>query len=132
MASTEPCHPPCSLSSQTGLLPHTVFIPCRHGCSRFLVGPNSLHCVYSTRHGCSISGWSQFLATFKRRISEVTTASWVSWSQVDPQCSSALFSVTQSRLSSSHVEHYFGWFSSNPATSTLKGLSSWILRYFLQ
>lgn len=90
------------------------------------------HCVYSMQAWlCSNPGWSQFLAMYKRRISEVTTAFLVSWSQVDPQWSSALFSVTQSRLSSSQWALF--WVASlrqQPSTINLEGAEFLVTKIF--
>lgn len=81
------------------------------------------HCVYSMQARLLLnSGWSQFLSIYKRRISEVTTAFLVSWSQVDPQWSSALFSVTQSRLSSSQWALFWvACLRQQPSTLSLEG-----------
>lgn len=90
------------------------------------------HCVYSMQAWlCSNPGWSQFLAMYKRRISEVTTAFLVSWSQVDPQWSSAVFSVTQSRLSSSQWALF--WVASlrqQPSTINLEGAEFLVTKIF--
>ena len=90
------------------------------------------HCVYSMQAWlCSNPGWSQFLAMYKRRISEVTTAFLVSWSQVDPQWSSAVFSVTQSRLSFSLWALF--WVASlrqQPSTINLEGAEFLVTKIF--
>ena len=90
------------------------------------------HCVYSMQAWlCSNPGWSQFLAMYKRGISEVTTAFLVSWSQVDPQWSSAVFSVTQSRLSFSQWALF--WVASlrqQPSTINLEGAEFLVTKIF--